>query len=77
MNVFAESPDVIHASPADRNPDLTLGGNYRMMYHKGFGMDDADRYGPMIEAVKDLHRRIEEADIAARERAGSRLVEVP
>lgn len=77
MNVFAHSPDVIHSSPADRNPDLTLGGNYRRMYHKGFGMDDADRYGPVIEAVKDLHRRIEEAEIAARERANKQLIEAP
>jgi 5,5'-dehydrodivanillate O-demethylase len=37
-------------------------------------MDDADRYGPMFEAVKDLHRRIEAAEIAARERANDVLV---
>ena len=39
---------------------------YRKMYHKGFALDDADRYGPAIELVKDLHRRIEEFEIAAR-----------
>ena len=37
---------------------------YRRMYHKGFGSDDADRYGPAIELVKDLHRRIEAAQLA-------------
>ena len=63
MNVFAESPDVIHSSkPA--NPDLQLAGNYRKLYHKGFGQDDVDRYGPAFELVKDLHRRIEEAQLA-------------
>jgi 5,5'-dehydrodivanillate O-demethylase len=34
------------------------------MYHKGFGSDDVDRYGPAIELVKDLHRRIEQAQLA-------------
>jgi 5,5'-dehydrodivanillate O-demethylase len=68
MNVFAESPDVIHSSNR-RNPDLQLAGNYRKLYHKGLGIDDADRYGPAFELVKDLHRRIEEAEIEAR-RAG-------
>jgi 5,5'-dehydrodivanillate O-demethylase len=33
---------------------------FRRMYHHGFYADDVDRYGPMIEEVKDLHRRIEE-----------------
>jgi len=67
MNVFAESPDSIDGSgkPADRpNPDEQLAGNFRRMYHKGFGSDDVDRYGPAIELVKDLHRRIEQAQLA-------------
>ena len=34
------------------------------MYHKGFGNDDVDRYGPALELVKDLHRRIEAAELA-------------
>ena len=41
-----ESPDMIHASATKINPDLALAGNYRKMYHKGFGVDDVDRYGP-------------------------------
>ena len=41
------------------------------MYHKGFASDDADRYGPAIELVKELHRRIEEAEITARGSAQS------
>ena len=51
--------------PADRdNPDYALAGAYRKMYHKGFGNDDVDRYGPVLELVKDLHRRIEAASLA-------------
>jgi 5,5'-dehydrodivanillate O-demethylase oxygenase subunit len=64
MNVFAQSPDVIHSSHK-RNPDEQLAGKYRRLYHKGLGTDDADRYGPALELVKDLHRRIEEAEIEA------------
>ena len=67
MNVFAQSPGTIDGSgkPPDRpNPDEQLAGNYRRMYHKGFGTDDVDRYGPAIELVKDLHRRIEQAQLA-------------
>jgi 5,5'-dehydrodivanillate O-demethylase len=67
MNVFSESPSSIDGSgkPAQReNPDYNLAGVYRKMYHKGFGTDDVDRYGPAFELVKDLHRRIEEAQLA-------------
>jgi 5,5'-dehydrodivanillate O-demethylase oxygenase subunit len=67
MNVFAESPDSIDGSgkPVNRvNPDYALAGEYRKMYHKGFGNDDVDRYGPAFELVKDLHRRIEQAQLA-------------
>jgi 5,5'-dehydrodivanillate O-demethylase len=61
MNVFAQSPDAIDGSgKSDRvNPDYALAGNFRKMYHRGFGNDDVDRYGPIFEQVKDLHRRIE------------------
>jgi 5,5'-dehydrodivanillate O-demethylase len=38
---------------------------YRSNYHKGFAVDDVDRYGPAVDLVKELHRRIEEAQIAA------------
>ena len=76
MNVFRDDPaPMLHGSgsPPDgwTEPDwakrqLFLSQGYRKMYHKGFASDDADRYGPAIELVKDLHRRIEEAEIAAR-----------
>lgn len=64
MNVFTESPEAIDGSGREHraeNPDYALAGNFRKMYHRGYGMDDVDRYGPMFEAAKDLHRRIEEA----------------
>jgi 5,5'-dehydrodivanillate O-demethylase len=73
LNVFAESPPSINtAMPSPPDAPTTVKDRslrYRGMYHRGFGTDDADRYGPAFELVKDLHRRIEEAD-AAREGAG-------
>lgn len=69
MNFFRESPDIIYGigEPPDwSQPDKLLKHNFRKLYHKGFANDDADRYGPAIELVKDLHRRMELADIASR-----------
>ena len=74
MNVFrGEEAPILHGAEPDgwTSPDwarqqLFLSQGYRKMYHKGFASDDADRYGPAIELVKELHRRIEEAEIAAR-----------
>ena len=79
MNTFGEtSPDIIYGSceePTDWTaPDWhqrhhVFSQAYRKMYHKGFALDDSDRYGPAIELVKQLHRAIEEAEIAARQSA--------
>jgi 5,5'-dehydrodivanillate O-demethylase len=76
MNFFRDDPGpMLHGSGSApegwTDPDwatqqLFLSQGFRKMYHKGFASDDADRYGPAIELVKDLHRRIEEAEIAAR-----------
>ena len=76
MNVFpGESPEIIFGSGQEpegwNQPDwatrqIELSQNFRKLYHKGFAVDDADRYGPALDLVKDLHRRIEEAEIAAR-----------
>jgi len=81
MNVFREDPGpMLHGSgsaPGDwTSPDwatrqLFLSQGFRKMYHKGFANDDADRYGPAINLVKELHRSIEEAEIAARGNARS------
>jgi 5,5'-dehydrodivanillate O-demethylase len=68
MNVFAESPEIIYGRgyPAgENNPHRILKTKFRHMYHKGYGMDDADRYGPALELVKELHRRIEAAQLEA------------
>ena len=76
MNFFPEgSPDIIYGcgtppegwtAPDWATRNLALSQAFRKMYHKGFAIDDADRYGPAIELAKELHRRIEEAEIAAR-----------
>jgi 5,5'-dehydrodivanillate O-demethylase oxygenase subunit len=68
MNVWTESPEIISGSghvPGDDQSRTVHRMPYRSMYHKGFANDDADRYGPAIELVKELHRRIEEAQVAA------------
>jgi len=65
MNVFTESPAIIASSaPGHEREEMELTGRFRRMYHKGYGSDDADGYGPAIALVKDLHRRIEEAALA-------------
>ncbi len=66
MNFFASDPGMLHGSGEPPSRTRSLLQTYRTLYHKGFASDDADRYGPAIELVKILHRRIEEADIAAR-----------
>src|SRR5580693_9009849 len=74
MNVFPDrSPDIIFGSgtpPTDWTaPDWATRGiavsqGFRKLYHKGSAIDDADRYGPAIDLAKELHRRIEEAELA-------------
>jgi 5,5'-dehydrodivanillate O-demethylase oxygenase subunit len=62
MNVYRESPDIIYGSGAPPDwskPEQLLKHGFRKLYHKGFAIDDADRYGPAIELAKELHRRIE------------------
>jgi len=76
MNFFRESADIIHGTgeaPDWSKPELLLWHNFRKLYHKGFANDDVDRYGPAIELVKDLHRRIELADIGRKERGQAGL----
>jgi 5,5'-dehydrodivanillate O-demethylase len=68
INFYRESPDIIYGSGSA--PDYSkplLKHNFRMLYHRGFFNDDADRYGPAIELVKDLHRKIEEFETAQRD----------
>ena len=35
--------------------------SFRGAYHKGYAVDDADRYGPAMPMVVELMQRIEEA----------------
>ncbi len=75
MNVFRENPgDILFGagqppegwSPEKPGEVVRKAGSqaFRRAYHKGFAIDDVDRYGPIVEDVKDLHRRIEEYEIA-------------
>ncbi|HLZ68250.1 MAG TPA: Rieske 2Fe-2S domain-containing protein [Aliidongia sp.] len=65
MNTWAESPDIIYPSGAAPDYDKPLlRHTFRKLYHKGFGIDDADRYGPLFETVKALHRDIEAYELA-------------
>ena len=52
------------AAPDYSQPDKLLRHTFRKLYHRGFGDDDADRYGPIFEMVKDLHREIERFETA-------------
>ena len=81
MNVFRDAetmPSLIHGGDWDetagggKSSAVTGAGSalsaYRASYHKGYAIDDADRYGPAMPLVIDLMRRIEEAQEAARAR---------
>jgi 5,5'-dehydrodivanillate O-demethylase oxygenase subunit len=78
LNVFAESPEIIptgevKSAPKNAAEEIRAQSlRYRGMYHKGYGTDDADRYGPAFEQVKELHRRIEAAGTAREEVPASR-----
>ena len=67
MNTFRVPHEIVYGS--GQAPDMSqqsklLRHDFRRLYHRGFANDDADRYGPIIEMVKDLHRRIEEYELA-------------
>ena len=77
MNVFRDPesmPSLIHGGDwgegdAEGKSSVTGAGSdlssFRGAYHKGYAIDDADRYGPAMPMVIDLMRRIEEAQMAA------------
>ena len=64
LNVFRKDPGILHGSGQIPEAQEQVSQNYRRMYHKGFASDDADRYGPAIDLVKQLHQRIETAELA-------------
>ena len=73
MNVFRDPdaiPGLIHGGDWDEGESegkssVTGAGSdlssFRGAYHKGYAIDDADRYGPAMPMVVELMQRIEEA----------------
>jgi 5,5'-dehydrodivanillate O-demethylase oxygenase subunit len=69
MNTFSTSPAMLH--PTAGKAASFHKHAFRKYYHRGFGNDDADRYGPIFDLVKDLHRCIEEFELAQAATAAS------
>ena len=73
MNVFRDPetmPGLIHGGQWDQGESegkssvtgaRSALSSFRGAYHKGYAVDDADRYGPAMPMVIELMRRIEEA----------------
>lgn len=67
-NVFRDPntmPGLIHGGIWEEgNSSVTGAGsaiaNFRSAYHKGYGVDDADRYGPAMPEITDLMQRIDD-----------------
>lgn len=75
MNVFRDAdamPSLIHGGKWDEADSSVTGvrsslSAFRSNYHRGYSLDDADRYGPAMPQIMDLMARIEErAESAAR-----------
>jgi 5,5'-dehydrodivanillate O-demethylase oxygenase subunit len=77
MNVFrdpAQVGEMLHGGgqpPEDwlealraGKPLMAHAGSSRANFHKGFVLDDADRYGSAVPLIQELHRRIA-AQVAA------------
>ncbi len=68
INVFRDPntmPDLIHGGKWDVNDSSVTGlrsalSSFRSAYHKGYGVDDADRYGPMMPQIIEIMRQTEE-----------------
>jgi 5,5'-dehydrodivanillate O-demethylase len=70
MNVFRDpaiAEQILHGSGDEPSAfgdspsgSLAAVGGFRALYHKGFAIDDGDRYGPAVPLIQALHRRIEE-----------------
>jgi 5,5'-dehydrodivanillate O-demethylase oxygenase subunit len=65
MNVYrdpATMPSIIHQQPllGEGWDTAFKSGSYWNYYHRGYGEDDVDRYGPAMPLVIELSRRIEE-----------------
>ena len=67
MNVFTDRetvPDILHGGLWDPNADRGNIGNvggFREAYHKGYGVDDGDRYGPLMPQIIALMQAVEDS----------------
>ncbi len=64
MNFFTteeEAGPILYGNDMEPTTEMSGAAGYRANYHKGFVIDDGDRYGPAVPLVQELHRRIEEA----------------
>jgi len=67
-NVFRDPntmPGLIHGGVWEEGDSSVTGAgsaiaNFRSAYHKGYGIDDADRYGPAMPEIIDLMQRIDD-----------------
>ena len=67
-NVFRDPsamPDFIHGGIWEEDDSSVTGAgsataNFRSAYHKGYGIDDADRYGPAMPEIIELMQRIDD-----------------
>ena len=69
MNVFCDAEkmgDCIDLDPKMGETFYTGFDNFRNLYHKGYYKDDMDRYGPAMDLVIDLMRRVDEAGAIAK-----------
>ncbi len=68
MNVFRDDkamPNLIHGGKWDEKDSSVTGvtsglSSFRSAYHKGYAVDDADRYGPMMPQIAEMMRQAEE-----------------
>ena len=63
--------DLIHGGVWDENNSSVTGAggtvsSFRSAYHKGYGVDDADRYGPAMPDIIDLMQRIDDHNEAVK-----------
>jgi 5,5'-dehydrodivanillate O-demethylase len=65
MNVFRDAdamPEMMHGGHWDENEWVERGGigGFREAYHKGYGIDDGDRYGPMMPQIIEMMQAIDD-----------------
>jgi hypothetical protein len=67
MNVFTDPspvPEILHSGLWDPNAsrgNTGTAGQFRESYHKGYGIDDGDRYGQVMPQLINLMQAVEDA----------------